>query len=305
MLSILIPVYNFNVVPLVREVYNQVTESDIMFEIIILDDCSDVHFKEQNRTIKDWKHVKYEELSVNIGRSKIRNKMAGMAAYPWLLFLDCDTQIVRNDYIAAYLEYCDGEIVVCGGRTYRDTKPENHDHYLRWKYGINREQKPAAVRNLRPWHSFMTNNFLMAASVFKQVSFDESIVKYGHEDTFFGIELRRKKIPVLHIDNPLVHIGLESGVEFLAKTKEGVENLYQLLQHKAGYKEELISGIKLLAHFSILKRTRTLQVYWLFFRIMKKVILSNVLGRRPCLLLFDLCKLGFLIEKAITYSKKD
>jgi GT2 family glycosyltransferase len=302
MLSILIPVYNFNVVPLVGEIRQQSLNTGIPYEIIVVDDRSDAPFAEQNRVIREWHDIRYEELPVNIGRSKIRNKMAGMAAFPWLLFLDCDSQIVQRDYISAYLKNCTGQGVVCGGRTYRNTRPENPDQYLRWKYGRKREQKPAVVRNLRPWNSFMTNNFLISADIFEQVSFDENIKKYGHEDTFFGIELRRKGIPVLHIDNPLIHIGLESNKVFLDKTLEGVENLSLLMRQEKEYLDELTSTIRLLGHFSFLKRTRTVKLYGTLFTGFKKLLLSNLMSHHPSLFFFDLYKLGFLAEKERTYA---
>src|SRR4030042_2590249 len=87
MLSILIPVYNFNVVRLVGEVHHQALNSGAKFEIIVVDDGSDIHYKEQNRIISKLQDIRYEELSENIGRSRIRNKLAGMAAFPCLLFL--------------------------------------------------------------------------------------------------------------------------------------------------------------------------------------------------------------------------
>ncbi|MBN1414446.1 MAG: glycosyltransferase [Bacteroidales bacterium] len=303
MLSILIPVYNFNVVELVRGIHRQAMQSGVNFEIIVMDDGSEIQFKEKNRIIKEWRNLRYEELSENIGRAKIRNKMATMAGFPWLLFLDCDTQVVRSDYIATYLGQCHNEGVICGGRTYRDIIPENPEQYLRWKYGRSREQKSAAYRNRRPWNSFMTNNFVISRSLFDLVTFNESITQYGHEDTFFGTELRRKGISVTHIDNPLVHIGLETHDEFLVKTNEGIENLLLLLQTNEEYRDELISGIKLLKHFYWLKKTRTTIFYILFYTLFKKLLLLNIKSHHPCLLLFDLYKLGFLIEKERTFTK--
>jgi GT2 family glycosyltransferase len=229
--------------------------------------------------------------------------MAGMAHFPWLLFLDCDSHIVRPDYIVSYLARCEKEAVICGGRTYANIKPEDCSHYLHWFYGRMREQKSAATRNCRPWNSFMTNNFLIARSIFDRVTFDESINKYGHEDTFFGFELQRKGIPVIHIDNPLVHIGLENSGEFLKKTQEGITNLAMLLHQKASYRKEMVSGIRLLRHFSWLRHFHLLNLFRLLFAGFKKQILANLLSRHPSLLLFDFYKLGILAETERTYDE--
>jgi glycosyltransferase involved in cell wall biosynthesis len=296
MLSILIPVYNFNIVPLVKEIRKQAIDKGIQYEIMVFDDGYSDPFREQNRMIREWDNIRYEELPENIGRSKIRNKMAALAAFPWLLFLDCDSQVVSNDYISQYLPYCSGQGVVCGGRTYQQGKPEISDQVLRWKYGKKRETKPASVRNLKPWNSFMTNNFMIQAQVLRIVRFDESIAGYGHEDTFFGIELKRKNIPVLHIDNPLLHIGLESNTLFLDKTLEGVKNLNLLMHKRKEYEGELILTVRLLRHFSFLRKNHVLRFYASLFAGIKKILMSNIMSRHPGLLLFDLYKLGIFVE---------
>ena len=44
----------------------------------------------------------------------------------------------------SYLARCEKEVVICGGRTYAEKKPEDAAYYLRWQYGRKREQKSAA-----------------------------------------------------------------------------------------------------------------------------------------------------------------
>ena len=209
MISILIPVYNCNIVSLVYDLHNQAAASSVPFEIIVLDDCSSELLRDQNKDVIKLSSVKFIELEQNIGRASIRNKLAGMASFPTLLFMDCDSKVLDADYIKRYLPYCGKDIVVCGGRMYRPVPPDEPEMMLRWLYGIKREQLPANVRNKDPYHSFMTNNFLISRIILSQIRFDESLVHYGHEDTLFGFELKKKGIPVIHIQNPLIHIGLE------------------------------------------------------------------------------------------------
>ena len=45
MLSILIPIYNYNSYPLVQELHKQCLESDIDFEILCQDDASNSELK--------------------------------------------------------------------------------------------------------------------------------------------------------------------------------------------------------------------------------------------------------------------
>ena len=91
---------------------------------------------------------------------------------------------------------------------------------LHWLHGLKREQSFAKDRNIQPNRSFKTNNFFIEKKVFNKVRFNENIQGYGHEDTLFGYELDKQNFTIFHIDNPVVHLGLESSEEFLRKTIE-------------------------------------------------------------------------------------
>ena len=175
MLSILIPSYNFEISKLIADLNKQATELQIKFEIVVIDDASNSYFRSKNSNIRKHDSVKYFELSENIGRSKIRNKLAEMANYQNLLFMDCDSQVVDNKYISNYLPYCNKENLVCGGRTYTENPPVEKSLYLRWLYGVKRECSNAEIRNQYPNKSFMTNNFLISKKIFSELKFDENI----------------------------------------------------------------------------------------------------------------------------------
>lgn len=51
MISICIPVYNFNVNDLVKQLSFQLELLDVISEIILIDDCSDSSFKKVNERI--------------------------------------------------------------------------------------------------------------------------------------------------------------------------------------------------------------------------------------------------------------
>ncbi len=123
MLSILIPVYNYNAVSLVRELYEQAIQSAIQFEILLLDDNSDNNCKRDNVILRDFPNTTLFELPTKAGRSIARNFLASQAKYDYLLFMDCDSEPVDDKFIARYLPYCKGkEIVVCGGTAYKDIR---------------------------------------------------------------------------------------------------------------------------------------------------------------------------------------
>lgn len=290
MLSILIPVYNFNIVLLVNALHRQVLDAGIPFEIIVLDDCSSELLRDQNKGVGKLKYVRFTELDRNIGRARIRNRLADMAKYSSLLFMDCDSEVPDDQYIARYIPYTGHEVVVCGGRTYKPEQPEEPEYFLRWLYGLSHEQIPAQKRITHPYRSFMTNNFMISKSILTQVHFDESIVKYGHEDTLFGLELKKRNIPIIHIQNPLIHIGLETTGEYLIKTGESIENLVKLV--KSGkIDKKYYDDIRILRYFAFLKKYGLSKIFIRIFGSLYNPLYHNMSGSNPSLFFFGLYKL--------------
>ena len=222
MISICIPVFNFDVTNLVTELHSQGVTAAIPFEILVMDDAS-VYFKEKNRLLQSLPFVQYFELETNLGRSRIRNQMALKARYDYLLYLDCDTEVVSPNYIKNYLNYCYKEVVCYGGISYAPTCP-GPEYFLRWTIGVKRESINAYRRSRRPNQNFSTFNFLMDRDFFLKVSFNEQLVGYGHEDTLFSFDLFKHNVIVRHIENPLRHIGLENNELTLIKSREGIRN---------------------------------------------------------------------------------
>ncbi len=295
MLSILIPVYNFNIVSLVTELHKQASKAAIPFEIIVLDDCSSELLRDQNKDVSHLAGVRFYELDKNIGRARIRNRLAGMAVYDSLLFMDCDSAIPSERYIRNYLPYCGKEMVVCGGRIYNPEPPEEPEYLLRWLYGISKEQVPEAIRNLNPYRSFMTNNFLVSKNICLQVQFDENIILYGHEDTLFGLELKKQHVHVMHINNPLEHIGLEISREFLRKTEEAIGNLLMLINDNKIDQDD-ITDIRLLKAYYRVKKFRMVRLYRFFYSFISSLVMRNLLGSNPGIFAFDLYKLSLISQ---------
>lgn len=287
MLSILIPVYNFDVRQLVADLKAQCEEAGQPFEIICFDDLSISKYQEINSGVKS-SNVEYIELEKNLGRSAIRNALGKAAQYPYLLFMDCDSKVVKTDFIKAYLDHLEPNTLLYGGRCYSPTPRIEADYFFHWKYGIEREQSSVAQREKQPWHSFMTNNFLIPKNVFEKINFDESLKQYGHEDTLFGLELAKEKIHIKHLDNPLEHIGLETTEVFLKKTEQGLENLFSL------WKKGTPIETKLLNYFIKINNWRSSFLIAFIFKIIKPFLIKQLKSNNPNLLFFDFYKLGFM-----------
>jgi glycosyltransferase involved in cell wall biosynthesis len=288
-ISVLIPIYEFNVVELVENLVQQCIFCEIDFEIICIDDCSSNAIQKENEALFSIEKVKYEVLDKNIGRSAIRNKLAEMAQYENLLFIDCDSKI-NNSYILNYVSYRKEFSVLYGGREEQVQIPETNK-LLRWKYGKAREEKNAKSRSENPYHCFTLNNTFIKKSLFLKIKLEESLTQYGHEDTLFGYELKKRGKNIVHIDNPTIHLGLESNEDFLKKTLQGVQNLYFLYQK--GYYD---TKNKLLFVFSILTKLGIGKAIAKFFENTDKKIVADLQKGNISLLKFGVLKLIYLLK---------
>lgn len=291
-LSICIPVFNTNINPLVREISLQAEKLPAKVEVVILDDASDEAFRKLNRTLKELPQVVIEELPENVGRAAIRNRLAEKSAGKLLLFLDDDSMPARPDFLKRYLD-TEVEAVCCGGRLYPAEDP-GRDYRLHYTYGRFRESRPAEKRAVQPYRSFHSNNFLVRREVLLSNLFDENLRQYGHEDTFFAFQLKRNKIALSHIDNPVIHTQLETNKEFLMKTRQGVQNLKQLQQRE---EKDFINFIKLLKTAERVKKSGLEpvinKIYKRNHRKWEQLMLTS---EKPSIRIFNLYKLGYLLS---------
>jgi len=294
MLSVLISVYNQDPASLVHGLLKQLKDSGQSYEIIIGNDGSGLEFVPLIKALENLSGVECIHTE-NIGRSRIRNLLAEKAKYQYLLFIDGDAEICNDRYILNYLKTAVPDAVVCGGTAYNSERPEKREEYLRWKYGVNREAVPAMVRSAKPYMNFSSFNFLIPSAVFKMIRFNETIMQYGHEDTLLGIELRINKIRIIHIDNQLIHNGLDSSKIFLEKTRDSLLSLSGLY---GNYDNPgiLTEHVRLLRKYDQMKKRKLL---WLISALSSgtgKIMRRNLMGRNPSLLVLDLYKLCILNE---------
>lgn len=294
MLSVLIPVYNFDIYQLVSDLHSQSMVLDIPVEIIVAEDASEEQYMKNNKQVDLFHNVTYIQLKENLGRSRIRNFLSSVAKYPFLVFMDCDSKTENSNFLKNYAQFCSLQsIVICGGRTYEKEKPLNQGFYLRWLYGVKREVISVEQRLKNPYKSFMTNNFAISKSILNTIGFDEKFKGYGHEDTLFGLELERLQIHLIHIDNPLIHIGLEDSFEFIYKTEQGLVNLIHLIDRYSN-PEKVFEKIKIANYFNKIHRIGLVPFIGFIFRVFQKVLIWNLTGKNPNLLCFDCYKIGFL-----------
>ncbi|MFT5337218.1 MAG: glycosyltransferase involved in cell wall biosynthesis [Sphingobacteriales bacterium] len=226
-LSICIPVFNYGIADLVRDLLEQLS-ADV--ELVLLDDGSHPDCQKENQDFLSQIHaqVRYSELPENVGRTKIRQELARLAKGKYLLFLDCDVRVYSPNFVANYLgELKKGEAeLLIGGRRY--PKVGERGFEIHYYYGTSIETKTAKQREKIKSYGFQSNNFLILASLFPEIQPQLMLEGYGHEDTLMGMELSRRGIRIQHIENPVFHEGLDNNEAFIRKSEQGLRNLYRI-----------------------------------------------------------------------------
>lgn len=290
MISILIPVYNYNCSELIRELSAQRDQYDSASEIILMDDGSSI-FKNKNEMAARKHGCEYIELPENIGRSAIRNKLAAQAHYDWLIFLDCDSRIPEKDFLKKYLDERNQnrDDVICGGRIFEKKELVGTHCSLHWHCGVYREPSASSSQKRK---QFLSNNFMISRELFRKVKFEEQLKEYGHEDTLFGIQLRRRGVDIRYINNPVFHEGLDDNNSFLLKYKKSLSNLKLLKENYLLPEDE--REIKILHLYNRISSLKLDGVFAFLYKEYARLAERQLKSKKPNLILFDLYKLGFL-----------
>lgn len=254
MISILIPVYNYDIAVLVHSLKEAMEKMPEYSELIIGSDGSSPEYLARYELLLNGR-VSIISSVKNIGRAAIRNKLASQSKGDYLLFIDADAMIpgTADKYLRGWLPFLKSAKVMCGGIIYPDYPPADPEKMLRWKYGRKREQRKAADRNRHPHARFSGFNFMIERDTFMKIRFNEELKQYGHEDTLLGYQLNKAGINILHINNGLIHDGVESNSEYLLKIKQGIENL-SILCDKVTDRKTFASSVRLVRFYDNLSR---------------------------------------------------
>ncbi len=293
-ISILIPTYAYAPLELVGELAGMCKSSPLCeaYEICVIDDGSG-----NDATIRAAEAInrmpccRFTALPNHAGKSALLNKAAAMAKYPLLLLIDSDARMHSAGFITDYLKASEmhPESVICGG-VYTSPESATRSNQLRYRYErAATKYNMASVRQLHPYSRFTTFNVLLPKKVIREVPFDESLSRYGYEDTLFGLQLEQHGIPVVHIDNPLTHTGIDDNAAFLSKTETALCNLSML---GSVYQQ----SVTLSATAMRFRQYGLAPLVRLFHSMFGNYERRNLLGNRPSLFLFKLYKLGYFLS---------
>lgn len=289
--SVLIPNYNNVCVELVTVLQRQAEALGISYEILVADDASPM--KEairQNEDINALPHCRYIVKETNSGSAATRNFLGAQSQYPWLLFLDCDISIPDDHFLERYVTD-DHEGVVNGG--IRITDDDGLRHNLRYLYEKAAEPTHTAEkRQANRYQEFRSTNFMIERRVFEKCRFDERFTRSGYEDVLFGKMLSQQQVSVTHIDNPAMMTEFEPNADYVRKIERSLRTLYTFRNELRGYSRILTfdSGIHIGAVRGMIR---------LWHRLFGGLERRNLCGKRPCLKLFNLYRLGYYISAKV------
>ena len=291
MISFLIPTCNFDCSTLVKTIWRQAdalhkkTNNSFRFEIIVSDDASDntnILASLENKTA-GLSYVSILRQDKRLGRAANRNALISASTMPWKVFMDADAEVYSTNFVERYWEARNLADVVCGSLL--PAEPQKGCE-LRYKYEKNASKNfSVEKRNNHPHTRFTVFNVMMNEKTTEKVRFDENCKDYGHEDTLFGMMLRDSGLTVVHIDNPLIHTGIDSNEEFLSKTEEALKSLICLPQ--------LTNVVGSSRIYSLFERIYLAGMLRISSRAFCPMLRKNLLGRHPNLFLFDCYKLLF------------
>ena len=287
-LSVLIPAYNCNCLPLVEQLL-PLLQSDVnAYEVIVSDDATtNPEIIKANEAINQLPGCRYILKTENAGSAANRNYLGAISQYPLLLFLDCDISIPDRSFLKQYLSTpMDG--VVNGGISIIDDVQLHQN--LRYRY--EKAEIPshtAVMRQANRYQHFRSTNFMITRSAFEKCPFDERFTRSGYEDVLYGKMLKQQHINVVHIDNPVLMTKFENNPDYVTKIERSLRTLYTFRNELRGYSRllTLVSGI----HLSIVRN-----LIRLWHQVFKKAERRNLCGSRPSLWVFKLYRLGYFLS---------
>jgi len=223
-LSVLIPFYRDDP----SELISALAEAgNISAEVLLYDDGNQDEVLTQNiqRAADNAKcSVTLITAHENKGRSFGRNYLFNAARADWVLFLDADMHPLTHDFLKNYIDIIktDQADIIFGGFQVQVKRGPAATEIHR-KMSLLSDCESAAKRQSLGPKNVASSNLCVKKNVLIQEPFDDEFTGWGWEDSEWAARAA-KTYRLIHIDNPALHLGLESTNTLLSRFKTSGHN---------------------------------------------------------------------------------
>lgn len=175
----------------------------------------------------------------NQGRSATRNALQAAAKADWVLFLDADMRLDHTDFLARYLDQIDANDcdIVFGGFDVED-QITDWDTDLHRVLSQSSDCLSAEERTRHGARNVASSNLCVRKSVLTEQPFDAAFQGWGWEDSEWAARVSQSH-RLRHIDNPAVHLGLETTDTLLSRFASSGANYRRFVQAHPALAETL------------------------------------------------------------------
>ena len=225
-LSVLIPFYHDDPTGLLEALISQDVQKDAV-EILIYDDgTNNAQINAKLIAIAKASFLPVQLLFAknNKGRSYARNYLTAQARAEFVLFLDADMLPETHDFLKTYLTITSrgrADIIFGGFSVAKQSSTD--DTKLHQAFSQSSDCLRADERALAGPQYVCSSNLCVRKTVLETEPFDPDFIGWGWEDSEWAA--RVSEIFVLkHIDNPALHLGLESTETLLERFRDSATN---------------------------------------------------------------------------------
>lgn len=290
-LSILVPYYHDNPVPLIQALSEQcLRRRDV--EILVYDDGTN----DPELNCKAIASVKDSHAPIglfiaeeNRGRSFARNQLFEFAKAPWVLFLDADMRPESDSFVDDYMQLIsDAECDVIFGGFKVLEQSQDPDRELHRALSEASDCLTLAERQAAGPQYVCSSNLAVKKIVLEAEPFDPDFSGWGWEDSEWAARVF-KKFSLIHADIPAWHLGLETTDTLLRRFKTSGPN-YQRFTHKH---PELAKTLPL---YRIVQKLRKIPGQKLFRPVLRFVVKLGFMPVRLRLLALKLWRASWYAE---------